>query len=66
MIKKIDIYYIREVIGAFLRLVYSVEKHDSEIIINEYSRFLEYCVLAFKILYPYFIRLFHLEIYRFF
>ena len=27
-IKKIDIYYTRKVIGAFLRRVHSVEKHD--------------------------------------
>ena len=26
-IKKIDIYYTREVIGAFLRRVHSMEKH---------------------------------------
>ena len=36
-IRKIDICYIWEVIGAFLRPVYSVEKHDGELIINEYS-----------------------------
>ena len=36
-IRKIDICYIREVIGAFLRQVYSVEKYDGELIINEYS-----------------------------
>ena len=36
-IKKIDIYYIREVIDAFPRRVHSVGKHDSELIINEYS-----------------------------
>lgn len=36
-IRKIDICYIREVIGAFLRRVYSVEKHDGELIINEYT-----------------------------
>ena len=36
-IRKIDICYIREVIGAFLRRVYSVGKHDGELIINEYS-----------------------------
>ena len=27
-VKKIDIYYTREVIGAFLRRVHSVEKHN--------------------------------------
>ena len=42
--------------------VYSVEKHDGELIINEYSWFLKRCVVALKILYPYFIRLFSLEI----
>ena len=36
-ISKIDICYTREVIGAFLRRVYSVEKHHGELIINEYS-----------------------------
>ena len=36
-IKIIDIYYIREAIAAFLRRVHSMEKHDGELIINEYS-----------------------------
>jgi transposase len=36
-IKKIDVNYLREVIGAFLRRVYSVEKHDGELIIDEYN-----------------------------
>ena len=62
VIKKIDICYIREVIGAFLRRMHSVEKHDGELIINEYSCFLECCVVALKILYPYFIRLLPLAI----
>jgi hypothetical protein len=35
--KKIDINYVREVIGAFLRRVYSVEKHGGELIIDEHS-----------------------------
>ena len=29
--KKFDVNYVREVIGAFLRQVYSVEKHDGEL-----------------------------------
>ena len=33
-IKKIDIYYIREISGAFLGRVHLVEKHDGEPIIN--------------------------------
>ena len=36
-ISKIDICYIWEVTDAFLRRVYSMEKHDGELIINEYS-----------------------------
>ena len=36
-VKKIDLNYIREVIGAFLRRVYSVEKHHGELIIDDYS-----------------------------
>ena len=36
-IKKIDVSYVREVIGAFLRRVYSVEKHGGELIINDFS-----------------------------
>ncbi|CAF1221231.1 unnamed protein product [Didymodactylos carnosus] len=35
--KKVDVGYVREVIGAFLRRVYSVEKHGGELIIDEYS-----------------------------
>ena len=35
--KKIDLTYVREVIGAFLRRVYSVEKNNGELIINECS-----------------------------
>ena len=34
--KKVDINCVREVIGAFLRRVYSVEKHDGELIIDEH------------------------------
>ena len=37
VIKKIDIYYTQEVIGAFHRRVHSVEKHDGQLIINEYG-----------------------------
>ena len=36
-VKKIDVTYVREVIGAFLRRVYSVEKHQGELIIDDYS-----------------------------
>ena len=36
-VKKIDLSYVREVIGAFLRRVYSVEKHHCELIIDDYS-----------------------------
>ena len=36
-LKKIDINYVRDVIGAFLRRVRSVEKHDGELIIDEHS-----------------------------
>ena len=35
--KKADINYVREVIDAFLRRVYSVEKHAGELIIDEHS-----------------------------
>ena len=35
-LKKIDINYLREVIGAFLRKVYSVEKQEGELIIDEH------------------------------
>ena len=35
--KKVDINYVREVIGAFLRRVYSVEKYSGELIIDEHS-----------------------------
>ena len=35
--KQVDINYVREVIGAFLRRVYSVENHAGELIINEHS-----------------------------
>ena len=36
-ISEIDINYLREVIGSFLRRVYSVEKNNGELIINEHS-----------------------------
>ena len=36
-IKIIDIYYVREMIGAFLRRVHSMVKHDGELVINKYS-----------------------------
>jgi transposase len=36
-VKKIEVNYVREVIGSFLRRVYSVEKHDGELIIDEHS-----------------------------
>jgi hypothetical protein len=36
-IKKVDTNYVREVIGAFLRRVYSVEKHNGELILDEHS-----------------------------
>ena len=35
--KKVDSNYVREVIGAFLRRVYSVEKHGGELIVDEHS-----------------------------
>ncbi|CAF5048993.1 unnamed protein product [Rotaria sp. Silwood1] len=35
--KKIDLNYVRQVIGAFLRRVSSVEKHNGKIIIDEHS-----------------------------
>ena len=35
--KQVDINYVREVIGAFFRRVYSVENHAGELIINEHS-----------------------------
>ena len=35
--KKIDLDYIRQVIGAFLRRVYSVEKSNGQLIIDEHS-----------------------------
>ncbi|CAM4797786.1 unnamed protein product [Rotaria magnacalcarata] len=34
---KIDLNYVREVIGAFLRRVYSVEKNEGELIFDEHS-----------------------------
>ena len=34
---KIDLNYVREVIGVFLWRVYSVEKNEGELIIDEYS-----------------------------
>lgn len=37
VMKKVDVSYVREVIGALLRRVYSVEKHGGELIIDEYS-----------------------------
>ena len=36
-IKKVDINYVREMIGAFFQRVYSVEKHVDEVIIDEHS-----------------------------
>ena len=36
-VMKIDLNYVREVIGVFLRRVYSVEKNERVLIINEYS-----------------------------
>ena len=35
-LKKIDVNYVRKIIGAFLRRVYSVEKHEGELIIDEH------------------------------
>ena len=36
-VMKINLNYVREVIGVFLRRVYSVEKNEGELIIDEYS-----------------------------
>jgi hypothetical protein len=36
-IKKVDTNYVREVIGAVLRRIYSVEKHNGELILDEHS-----------------------------
>ncbi|CAF1484020.1 unnamed protein product [Rotaria sp. Silwood1] len=38
--KSIDMDYVRQVIGAFLRRVYSVAKHNDGLIIDEQSRYL--------------------------
>ncbi len=38
-VMKIEVNYAREVIGAFLRRVYSVERNEGELIINEHSLF---------------------------
>ena len=36
-VMKIDLNYVQEVIGVVLRRVYSVEKNEEELIIDEYS-----------------------------
>jgi len=35
--KKVELHYVRDVIGVFLRRVRSVEKHDGELIFDEHS-----------------------------
>ena len=36
-IKKVEVNYVREVIASFLRRVYSVEKNNGELILNEFN-----------------------------
>jgi hypothetical protein len=36
-VMNVDVNYLREVIGSFLRRVYSVERHDGELVIEEFS-----------------------------